>query len=66
MGWELGGRLKREGIYVHLWLIHVDAWQKPTQYWNYPSIKKHKLSKKKGKEVNQILALGMTPHKTLP
>ena len=23
MGWEAGGRL---------WLIHVDVWQKPTQY----------------------------------
>ena len=28
----MGGRLKREGIYVHLRLIHVDAWQKPTQH----------------------------------
>jgi len=26
-----GGRLKREGIYVYLWLIHV-VWQKPTKY----------------------------------
>ena len=24
-GWEMGGRLKREGIYVHLWLIHVEV-----------------------------------------
>ena len=28
MGWEVGGRFKREGT----WLIHVDVWQKPTQY----------------------------------
>ena len=21
-----------EGIYVYLWLTHVDIWQKPTQY----------------------------------
>ena len=28
-----GGRDgKREGIYVYLWLIHVDVWQKLTQY----------------------------------
>ena len=27
----MGGRLKREGTYVYLWLIHVDVWQKPTQ-----------------------------------
>ena len=25
MGWEVGGRFKREGTYVYLWL-------KPTQY----------------------------------
>ena len=31
-GWEVGGRLKREGTCVYLWLIHVDVWQKPTQY----------------------------------
>ena len=28
----MGERLKREGIYLHLGLIHVDMWQKPTQY----------------------------------
>ena len=38
MGWEVGGTVKREGTYVYLWLIHVDIWQKPTQYFNYPSI----------------------------
>ena len=24
MGREIGGRFKREGIYVYLWLIHVE------------------------------------------
>ena len=33
MGETVGGRIKREGTYVYLWLIHVDVWQKPTQYW---------------------------------
>ena len=23
---------KREGTYVNLWLIHMDVWQKTTQY----------------------------------
>ena len=32
MEWEVRGRLKREGPYAHLWLIHVDVWQKPIQY----------------------------------
>ena len=25
LGREMGERLKREGIYVHLWLIHVEV-----------------------------------------
>ena len=29
---DVGGRFRREGTYVYLWLIHVDVWQKPTQY----------------------------------
>ena len=32
MGREVGGRFKREGTYTHLLLIHVDVWEKPTQY----------------------------------
>ena len=34
-GWsgrEMGGRFKREGIYVYLWLIHVEVWQKITKF----------------------------------
>ena len=31
-GWEVGGRVKREGTYVYLWLIHVGVWQKSMQY----------------------------------
>ena len=40
MEWEVGGRFKREGTCVYLWLIHVDVWQKPVQYCkaNYPPI----------------------------
>ena len=32
VGWEMGRKLKREGTCEHLWLIHADVWQKPTQY----------------------------------
>ena len=28
-GWEVGGRFKKEGTYIYLWLIHVDGRQKP-------------------------------------
>ena len=31
MGREMGGRFKREGIYVYLWLIHVEVLQKITK-----------------------------------
>ena len=30
--WEVGGRFKKEGTHIHLWLIHVDVWQKSNQY----------------------------------
>ena len=30
---EVRGRFKREGTYVYLWLIQVDVWQKPTQFY---------------------------------
>ena len=33
VGWEMGRGLRREGIHVYLWLIHVDVWRKPTQYY---------------------------------
>ena len=32
MGREVGGKYKREGTCVHLWLIYVDVEQKPTEY----------------------------------
>ena len=31
LGLEVRGRFKRVETYVHLWLIHVDIWEKPTQ-----------------------------------
>ena len=32
MWYEVGEGFKTEGTYVYLWLIHVDLWQKQTQY----------------------------------
>ena len=29
----VGGRFKREGTYVCLWLIHTVVWKKPTQHY---------------------------------
>ena len=31
MGREMGGRFKREGACLYLWLIHVEVWQKTTK-----------------------------------
>ena len=31
-GRETGGRFKREGIYLYLWLIHVEVLQKTTKF----------------------------------
>ena len=32
MGREMGGRFKRAGMYVYLWLIHVEVQQKTTKF----------------------------------
>ena len=32
MGRKVGGRFKREVMFVYLSMIHVDVWQKPTQF----------------------------------
>ena len=32
VGREVGGKFKREGRYVHLWVIHVDVWYKRTKF----------------------------------
>ena len=47
MGWEARRRFNRKGTCVHLWMIHVDEWQKPTQYCKaiIPQIKINELKK---------------------
>ena len=47
MGWEVGRRFKWKGTHVYLWLIHVDVWQKPTQYCNVITLQLNKSKKKK-------------------
>ena len=44
-GWS--GGFRKEGTYVCLWLIHADAWQKPTQY--VKQLSSYKRRKKKDK-----------------
>ena len=50
MQWEVGGRFKREGPYVCLWLIHADVWQKPTHFKAIIL----QLKKKKTQQINEI------------
>ena len=48
-GWsgKGGGRgFRMEGTHVYLWPIHIDVWQKPSQYCNYPPIKINNIFKK--------------------
>ena len=40
-GQDMGGRFKRERIYVYLWLIHAEVWQKTTKFCKQLSFKKN-------------------------
>ena len=61
MGWARGRRFKREGIYVYPWLIHVDVWQKPTQYGKAIILQKNFFKEAMGKfaDVGTCLQLPM-------
>ena len=39
VGRDVGEGFRREGTYACPWPIHVDVWQRPSQYCNYASIK---------------------------
>ena len=44
----MGGRFKREGMYVYLWLIDVEVWQKTAKFCKTIILQqKIKLKKKK-------------------
>ena len=46
IGWELGGRFKRERMSVYLQLIHLVVWQKPTQHCKAIILQSKKKKKK--------------------
>ena len=46
MGREMGGRFRREGIYVYLWLIYVEVLQKATKFCKAMILQLKKLIKK--------------------
>ena len=41
-GREEEGGLKGDGPYVYLWLIHVDVWWNPSQYYKVIILQKKK------------------------
>ena len=45
-GGRWGGMFKREGIYVYLWLIHVEVWQKTIKFCKAIILQKKKKAKK--------------------
>ena len=47
MEWKVGGRFEREGTYIYLWPVHVDVWQKPTQFCKAIILQFKKNEKKK-------------------
>ena len=49
MGREMWGCFKREGMYVYLWLIHAEVWQKAENY-----VKQLSFNKKKKKDTEQL------------
>ena len=55
MGDRVGGRFKREGIYVYLYLICIAVWQKPAQTCKAISLQlKNKLKERnRNKKVNE-------------
>ena len=58
MGRGWGGRIKREGTYVYLWLIHSVVWQKPIQHCK-AIILQFKIKKKKKKKLTPTMHLAL-------
>ena len=50
VGRKVGGQLRIVGTHVYLWLIHVNVWQKPSQYCNNSPIEINFKNKSKDSE----------------
>ena len=57
-GWDGqgGGRRFQNGGHVHLWLIHVNVWQKLPQYFKVVGLQLKLVNKKKKKKENKGLS----------
>ena len=50
---------KGEGTYVYLWTIHVDVWQKPTQYCKATILRLKINLKKDEREILEVMDMLM-------
>ena len=55
MGREMGGRFKRVGLYVYLWPIHVEVWQKTANSVKQSSFNKKINKKECGKKNTKLV-----------
>ena len=46
MGRGRGGRFRREGTWVYLWLILIDVWQKTTKFYKANTLQFKKVGEK--------------------
>ena len=53
MGREMGGRVKREGVYAYLWLIHIEISQKTTKFSKAIILQLINKVKRKGRELKK-------------
>ena len=61
----MGGRLKREGTHVYLWLTHVDELWRPTQYCGAIFLQLNKFGGKKEREKKKTLKKNENPEPSL-
>ena len=56
------GADSRQGTHLHPWLIHINVWQKPSQYSNYPpiTINCFKRLREQCKEIEENNRMGRT------
>ena len=67
MGKEVGEGFKEPETYVYLWLIHVDVWQKPSQYCKVIIIYlKHTHTQKKKEKKEEESPLGVSSNTEPP
>ena len=55
VGREVGGEYRREGTHVCLWPIHIDVWQKPSQYCKVLALQLKQMKTLKTYQIGEFL-----------